>query len=391
MGSMLKFLLAAAAFSLVSGLDNGFPLPQLGWNSWNHYGCGVTEDVVKAMADAFVDNGMAKAGYEYVNVDDCWMAKNRTADGRLTADPDRFPGGMKALAGYVHSKGLKFGLYSARCGKTCQGRPGSQDHEWLDAQTFASWDVDYLKYDNCMECKYGYESTAFIMQVTRMGDAIRATGRKIFYSTEMGGQVFNADVCNSAREGSDISPSWERILYELDAGARYANMAGPGYHNDFDMLEVGNGNLTPDEDKAHFALWCLMSSPLLAGNNLTSASKDVVSILTSRGPLSVNQDALGLQGTMCSNGTDGKGGWWQAWSKPLADGGTAVVLLNRNTTAPVQTTLPFAACANASKAASMEVVDLWTGQALGTSAGSFTATIDPHAHRMVKLVPKKDE
>ena len=132
---------------------------------------------------------------------------------------------------------------------------------------------------------------------------IQATGRKIFYSTEMGGQVFNPDVCNSAREGNDISPTWESILYEVDVGAKYAHMAGPGYHNDFDMLEVGNGRLTPDENKAHFALWCLMSSPLLAGNNLTAASKDVVSILTAPGPLSVNQDALGLQGAMCSNGS----------------------------------------------------------------------------------------
>jgi alpha-galactosidase len=185
-------------------------------------GCGVTEQDVRSTADAFVATGMKDAGYEYVNVDDCWMAMNRTAEGKLrtrshcrcvllpihfipkslkysvsrflnrqcdrtlgklTHDPQRFPSGMKALANYVQGKGLKFGLYSARCGKTCQGRPASQDHEWVDAETFASWDVDYLKYDNCMECKYGYTSEAYIMQVTRMGDAIRAAGRPIFYST----------------------------------------------------------------------------------------------------------------------------------------------------------------------------------------------------------------
>jgi alpha-galactosidase len=263
--SMLRMPMLLLSLSMSLGLDNGFTLPQLGWNSWNHFACSVTEQDVKDTADAFVKHGLKDAGYEYINVDDCWMAMNRTKDGKLVADPVRFPGGMKNLAQYVHSKGLKFGLYSARCSLTCQGRPGSEDHEWIDAFTFAEWNVDYLKYDNCRGCKYGYGSTAFIMQVTRMGDAIKATGRPMFYSTEMGGQTFNADVCNSAREGSDISPSWERILYELDIAAKYAHMAGPGYHNDLDMLEVGNGNLTPDEERSHFGLWCLMSSPLLAG------------------------------------------------------------------------------------------------------------------------------
>ena len=151
-GRVLELALAAVAACLCfcvggsAALQNGFALPQLGWNSWNHFGCGVTEDDVRATADAFVTTGMKAAGYSYVNVDDCWMAKNRTAEGRLTHDPERFPRGMKALAAYVHSKGLRFGLYSARCGNTCQGRPGSEDHEWADAQTFASWDVDYLKY-----------------------------------------------------------------------------------------------------------------------------------------------------------------------------------------------------------------------------------------------------
>ncbi len=166
------------------------------------------------------------------------MAMNRTVDGKLTHDPVRFPSGMKALADYIHAKGLKFGLYSARCGLTCQGRPASEDHEWTDAFTFANWTVDYLKYDNCQACKYGYESTAYIMQVTRMGDALKATGRPIFYSTEMGGAAFGPDICNSAREGSDISPSWERILYELDVGAKFADMAGPGFHNDFECARM---------------------------------------------------------------------------------------------------------------------------------------------------------
>ena len=383
------FTLAAAAVAL----DNGFRLPQLGWNSWNHFGCGVTEQDIKDTADAFVATGMKAAGYACVNVDDCWMAMNRSADGKLTHDPVRFPSGMKALSKYVHERGLKFGLYSARCGHTCQGRPGSEDHEWTDAQTFASWDVDYLKYDNCGSCKYGYSNTpAKVMQVTRMGDALRrwgaeGSGRPIFYSTEMGGeQLFNADICNSAREGSDITASWESVLYELDVGSEYADLAKPGYHNDFDMLEVGNGRLTQQEEEAHMAIWCLMSSPLLAGNNLTAATPEVVKILTAPGPISVNQDELALQGWLCGQGTDGAGGVWQACAKPLADGATAALLLNRNASAEVNASVDFRAC-NVSRHAASVVTDLWSAATLGSYTSSWSAVVPPHSHRLVKIAP----
>lgn len=391
MGVLRVFLVVLASQRCLS-LQNGFRLPQLGWNSWNHFGCGVTEQDIKSTADAFVSTGMKAAGYSYVNVDDCWMAMNRTADGRLTHDSVRFPSGMKALANYVQSKGLKFGLYSARCGHTCQGRPGSEDHEWIDAQTFASWDVDYVKYDNCGSCKYGYTNTAAkVMQVTRMGDALRrwgaeGTGRPIFYSTEMGGeQLFNADICNSAREGNDITASWESILYELDVGSKYAHLAGPGYHNDLDMLEVGNGVLTQEEEESHMAIWCLLSSPLLAGNNLTAATPGLIKILTASGPISINQDPLALQGQLCGNGTDGLGGVWQAWAKPLDGGATAVLLLNRNASASVTATVDFREC-NVSKAATV-VTDLWSGKALGTHATSWSAQVAPHAHRLIKISP----
>lgn len=393
LGKKLSWCLSALLIPVASSLKNGFDLPQLGWNSWNHYGCGITEKDVMDMADAFVKTGMKDVGYQYVNVDDCWMAMNRTAEGKLTHDQTRFPSGMKALARYVHSKGLKFGLYTARCGKTCQGRPGSQDNEWVDAETFASWDIDYLKYDNCGPCKYGYTNTpAKIMQVTRMGDALRrwgaeGSGRSIFYSTEMGGeQLFNADICNSAREGGDITASWESILYELDVGSQFAHLAGPGYHNDFDMLEVGNGKLTQQEEESHMAIWCLMSSPLLAGNNLTSASADLIKILTAPGPISVNQDPLALQGQLCGHGTDGAGGLWQVWAKPLAGDATAALLINRNVSAAVDVTFDFASC-NVSKRATV-VKDLWTGKVVpGSHSTSWGAEIAPHAHRLVKVSP----
>lgn len=282
---------------------------------------------------------------------------------------------------------------SARCGHTCQGRPGSQDHEWTDAQTYASWDVDYLKYDNCGSCKYGYSNTpAKVMQVTRMGDALRrwgaeGSGRPIFYSTEMGGeQLFNADICNSAREGNDITAAWESILYELDIGAKYAHLAGPGYHNDFDMLEVGNGRLTPEEERAHMAIWCLASSPLLAGNNLTAATPAVIKILTAKGPLSVNQDPLALQGQLCGEGSDGKAGLWQVWAKPLVGGATAALLLSRNASAAVNITLPFAKCNVSTKATVL--TDLWSGEVLsGSSHTAWSAEVQPHSHRFVRIAP----
>lgn len=229
------------------------------------------------------------------------------------------------------------------------------------------------------------------MQVTRMGAALRrwgaeGTGRPIFYSTEMGGeQAFNADICNSAREGSDITASWESILYELDVGSAYAHLAGPGYHNDFDMLEVGNGKLSQEEEEAHMALWCLMSSPLLAGNNLTAATPEVIKILTAPGPISVNQDPLALQGQLCVTGTDGASGMWQVWAKPLTGGATGAVLLNRNASAAHAVTIDFKAC-NVSKGATL-VTDLWSGEALGTHTGSWSAEVAPHAHRFIKISP----
>ena len=218
-----------------------------------------------------------------------------------------------------------------------------------------------------------------------MGDALKATGRSIFYSTEMGGAAFGPDICNSAREGSDISPSWERILYELDTGSNYADMAGPGFHNDFDMLEVGNGNLTPDEEEAHFALWCMMSSPLLAGNNLTAATPELIKILTAKGPLSVNQDGLALQARRCGNGTTPEGGLWEAYAKPLADGATAALVVNRNASGSVNATVAFAACNVSAK--STVVTDLWSGAALGSFTKEWSAEVKPHAHRLVKISP----
>jgi alpha-galactosidase len=228
-----------------------------------------------------------------------------------------------------------------------------------------------------------------------MGAALRrwgaegSQGRSIFYSTEMGGeQLFNADICNSAREGGDITATWDSILYELDVGAKYADLAGPGYHNDFDMLEVGNGKLlTVEEEKAHFAIWCLASSPLLAGNNLTAATPETIKILTAGGPISVNQDPLALQGKLCGSGTDAAGGVWQAWAKPLAGGSTAALVINRNASGPVEATVDFAACNVSSPHGDSKVSDLWSGASLGNHAGSWSTDVTPHTHRFVKIVP----
>ena len=179
-------------------------------------------------------------------------------------------------------------------------------------------------------------------------------------------------------------------MYELDVGAKYVDLAGVGYHNDYDMLEVGNGKLTDEEERSHFAIWCLASSPLLAGNNLTAATPATIAILTAPGPISVNQDALALQGRLCGNGTDSAGGVWQVWAKPLADGATAALLLNRNTSAPVKVTIDFSACNVSHPHTDAEITDLWTSKSVDHAhSGSWSATISPHAHRFVKIMPSK--
>ena len=247
--------------------------PPMGWNSWNKFGCNVNETIVRGVADAMVSSGMRDAGYAYVVVDDCWHGP-RDADGNISADPERFPSGMRALGDYIHSRGLKFGLYSDAGRTTCGGRPGSQGHEFQDARTYASWGVDYLKYDWCATGTRNAEEAYALM-----ADALRATGRDIVLSIcEWGSTqpwLWAANIGNLWRTTPDIYDRWEGIdrwmigvMNIVDRNEPLWPYAGPGHWNDADMLEVGNGGMTTGEYRAHFSLWAMMASPLIAGNDI---------------------------------------------------------------------------------------------------------------------------
>ncbi|KAK3268672.1 alpha-galactosidase, variant 2, partial [Cymbomonas tetramitiformis] len=294
-----KALLACALAFLVvregSALDNGLGrTPQMGFNTWNHFGCNINENLIRATADRLVALGLRDAGYKYVNLDDCWQV-SRDAEGRIVEDPTAFPSGLKSLSDYVHSKGLLFGLYSDAGLKTCGGRPGSLGYELLDAQQYAKWGVDYLKYDNC-----NTDGTPPEKRYPVMRDALNATGRPIFFSMCEWGvddpAKWAQEVGNSWRTTGDITDTFASMVSRADLTERLWRAAGPGGWNDPDMLEVGNGLMSHEEYKTHFSLWALMKAPLLIGCDLLSITNETLEILSNKEVIAVNQDALGVQG-----------------------------------------------------------------------------------------------
>ncbi len=331
----LAVLLAAAGAATAA---DGLALrPPMGWNSWNKFGCNVSDKLIRGAADALVASGMKAAGYEYVVIDDCWQV-SRAADGSIVVDAERFPSGMKALADYVHSKGLKFGIYSDAGTKTCAGRPGSKDHEAQDAKSYASWGVDYLKYDWCSS--EGQDTRDSYM---KMSQALRASGRPIVFSLCEWGSTkpwtWAQGVGELWRATGDIQDCWDcgkswggmGVAHIIDIMDGLYAYAGPGHWNDPDMLEVGNGGLNMTENRAHFSFWALFAAPLMAGNDLEAMSPEVKGILTNAEVVAVDQDPLGMPGRKVWD--DGPR---EVWMRPLADGARAVILFNRGTeTAPV--------------------------------------------------------
>jgi alpha-galactosidase len=360
--------------------------PPMGWNSWNKFGCDVSEKLIRETADALVATGMKDAGYEYLVIDDCWQVR-RDARGRIVADPERFPSGMKALADYVHGKGLKFGLYSDAGTGTCAKRPGSKDHEAIDARTYAEWGVDYLKYDWCnTEGQDTRESYA------RMSRALRATGRPIVFSIcEWGSTrpwLWAPGIGHLWRSTGDIQDCWDcgkswggmGIVHIIDLQADLHPFAGPGHWNDPDMLEVGNGGLTNAESRAHFSFWALLAAPLMAGNDLRAMSAETREILTNPEVIAVDQDALGMQGRKVRDN-----GPQEVWMKPLADGSRAVILFNRGTEAGnVSVSWEDIGLAPGGKAL---VRDLWRKTEAGSFTGRFEAKVAPHDVVMVRITP----
>ncbi|XP_078148182.1 alpha-galactosidase-like isoform X1 [Carex rostrata] len=322
---VILFAYITASWIGVESLKNGLGLtPQMGWNSWNHFGCNINEKLIKQTADALVSTGLASAGYKYLNIDDCWGNYYRDKWGYLRGNESTFPSGIKALADYVHSKGLKFGIYSSAGTRTCSNRmPGSLGYERKDAKTFASWGVDYLKYDNCYT-DGSPEKTRFPI----MTQALRASGRNIFYSMcEWGNQEpakWGSGVGNSWRTTGDINDQWSSMLRNIDINDAYANYAGPGGWNDPDMLEVGNGGMTYNEYVVHFSLWAISKAPLIIGCDLINLNKAAFDILTNREVIAINQDSLGVQAKKVK-----KNGDLEVWAGPLSQGKKVVLLLNR--------------------------------------------------------------
>ncbi len=354
-------------------VDNLAPRPPLGWNSWNTFGCDIDEQLIRDTADAMVASGMRDAGYEYVNIDDCWMAPERDAEGRLVPDPERFPNGIDALADYVHDLDLKLGIYSSAGTDTCAGFPASLGHETEDAQSFADWGVDLLKYDNCNN-----QGIPARQRYRAMADAIDATGRPILLSIcEWGTNdpwLWGHRYGQMWRTTGDITDTWSSVLGILDQQVGLELYSGPNAWNDPDMLEVGNPGLTRTESQAHMSLWALLNAPLIAGNDLRETPAWATRMLTDPDVLAINQDWGGEQGSLLRTRGD-----TQVWTKPMSDGRTAVVLLNRGET----TEAIHVGTARLGLPASdgYLVRDVWSDERYG-SAGTVRAAVPPHGAAM---------
>ena len=390
--SSMLFLALGMTFlapSTARGLDNGVArTPPMGWNSWNKFACkGINEGVIRASADAIASNGMKDAGYEYVNMDDCWQIRRDDA-GNIVADPQKFPSGIKALADYVHSKGLKLGIYTDAGTKTCAGRPGSMGHEYQDAAQYAKWGIDYVKEDWCSTLP-GQSSEA---SYTLMRDALAATGRPIVFSLcEWGSTkpwLWAGPVGNSWRSTADIQDCWDckkpwggnGLLQIIDQMDPLYSYAGPGHWNDPDMLEVGNGGMTDEEYRVHFSMWALFSAPLLAGNDLEHMTPEVHDILLNKDVIAIDQDPMGIQGHRVQ-----KSGDLEVWSKQLGDGGRAVVLLNRS--AKPETISADWRDLGYPPSLPAAVRDLWAHKDLAQHTGSFSAEVPSHGAVMVRIKP----
>nr|WP_137813592.1 NPCBM/NEW2 domain-containing protein [Gandjariella thermophila] len=366
--------LSTTLIPTASALENGLArTPQMGFNNWNATHCrsDFNEAMVKSIADIFVSSGLRAAGYQYVNIDDCWALPQRDTSGNLVPDPARFPHGIKALADYVHSKGLKFGLYSSAGTKTCDsaGFPGALGHERQDAALWASWGVDYLKYDNCNN--QGVDAR---QRYTAMRDALAATGRPILFSICEWGQnqpwTWAQNVGNSWRTTGDIGDNWATMLSIFQKNLPLARYARPGAWNDPDMLEVGNGGMTDTEYRSHFSLWAMMAAPLLIGTDLRKAGSATLDILTNRDVIAVDQDPLGIQGQQVS----AAGGRYVV-AKPLANGDVAVGLFNAGEgTATISTTAAAIGLGNAHR---YRLQDLWS-RSSRTTTGAISASVPAH-------------
>ena len=290
------YILFVVLLKILVCFDNGLgKTPQIGWNSQNKFGCGINEQLIIETIDSLNSSGLIELGYNYINLDDCWQINRSKINNTIIPDYIAFPKGIKYLADYAHSKGLKFGLYSDAGFYTCGERPGSLGYEEIDAQTYAKWGIDYLKYDNCFN-----DGTQSKMRYMAMRDALNKTGRQIFYSMCIWGtdevSIWAKEVGNSWRTTGDISDNWKSMTRIIEINNKWFEYAGPGGWNDPDILEVGNGGMNIEEYKTHFGFWAISKAPLLIGCDIIHMSKEIKDILTNPEVIAIDQDILGEQG-----------------------------------------------------------------------------------------------
>lgn len=375
--------------------------PPMGWNSWNTFATNIDEDLVKQTADIMVSSGMRDAGYTYIVLDDGWMTRERDENGNLVPDPKKFPSGMKALIDYVHSKGLKFGLYNCAGTKTCAGYPGTRGYEYQDARFYASLGIDFLKYDWC-----NTEGINATEAYTTMSNALKTAGRPILFSLcEWGDNQpweWGEPLGNMWRISGDIYPcfdcefkhpenwsSWGFMkIVDMRKGIR--KYSGPDHWNDFDMMEVGN-EMNDTEDKSHFSIWCMVASPLIAGNDFRSMSKETLEILTNKDMIAINQDKLGIQGFRYNNDNG-----LETWVKPLENGNWAIAFLNRSED---DMSINFNWKEHTIKddifnlqtsfdSATYDIYDVWNHKKAGNTKKAFKGKVAPHDIVVLRLSKK---
>ena len=381
-------VLALAAVSSQAAPPPMAATPPMGWNSWNHFAGKIDDAAVRAQADAMVSSGMRDAGYTYVNIDDTWQGA-RDAKGEIHPNA-RFPD-MKALADYVHSKGLKIGIYSSPGSKTCAGFEGSQGHEAQDAKTYAAWGMDYLKYDLCslgtaMIASGSLEKAQLIELAAykKMGAALAATGRPIVYSLcqygvaqvwRWGGSVGG----NLWRTTGDIEDKFPRMAAIGFGQAGLSKFAKPGQWNDPDMLEIGNGGMNAVEYRTHMSLWALLAAPLLAGNDLSAMTAETKAILTNREVIAIDQDPAGQQGDRVR-----AEGPLEVWARPLAGGGKAVGLFNLSDV-PAEMELSFR---EVGFKGAVTARDVWADKAVAAPGGRFKTLVPAHGTVLLRVTPR---
>jgi alpha-galactosidase len=386
MKKVLFIAILLTSASLCAQKFEGLALtPPMGWNSWNTFETSINEDLIKETADILVSSGMKDAGYEYIVIDDGWEAKERDEYGNLVPDPEKFSGGMKALGDYIHSKGLKFGIHNCAGNTTCNGLPGGRGHEYMDARLYASWGVDYLKYDWCDHGSADARETYKTMR-----DALYAAGRPIVFSIcEWGNNqpwLWAKDIGHLWRTTGDITDCYN-CQGEYDMGLRFIiqlqdgleKYAGPDHWNDPDMLETGNPGLTLAESRSNFSIWCVLAAPLMAGNDLRKMTPEIVNILTNKEAIAINQDPLGKQAYKYMDHPSK-----QIWVKELSNNEWAICYHNDG---DQSITLRIHWKHFGFLKGACKIYDVWQDKVIGTTEKNRNMELASHDVILLKLIP----